>query len=56
MDWKALILVAAGATLGVLGVNFYFNGFDLTLTLVVGAAAFLGAILFAYISTLGRRS
>jgi len=55
MKWKLIIFVAIGATLGTVGTHSYFNGFDLTLTLVVGLASLLGAALIGFITTLGGR-
>jgi len=54
MNWKSVIIIAAGATLGTVLVHSYFSGFNLVVTLAVGLAAFLGAAFSGYISTLGK--
>lgn len=55
MKWKTVVLAAAGATLGTVGVHTYVNGFNPTLTLAVGLASLLGALLLGYVATLGKR-
>lgn len=55
MKWNTVILVAVGATLGTVGAHSFFNGFDLTSTLAVALASFLGAAFIGYVSTLGKR-
>ncbi|GGD62881.1 hypothetical protein [Lacimicrobium alkaliphilum] len=55
MNWKLIVFVALGATLGTVGTHSFFNGFDLALTLAVGIASLLGAVLIGYITTMGGR-
>ncbi len=56
MNWKNVIYSSVGATVGTVGVSSFLNGFDVYLLLAVGVASFSGAMLLAYISTLGKRA
>jgi hypothetical protein len=54
MKWKSIAGVALAVSLGSVGVDAYFNGFDVIRSVAVASVACLGAALMGFVSTLGK--